>query len=133
MSTTSPAILDAARLDRRITFQSMTSTTDEYGQIIVVWVDFGEAWAEVQPLQGVERINAEQLTASFDTRFTIRWRPDLEPSKMPGSMRVRHDDKTYDITSVSEIGRREGFLIEGHWIDSPSAAARNRARAIGVA
>ena len=69
MSTPRPALFDAGRLDRRITLQALTWAEDEFGQVIETWTDFATVWAEVQPMAGLERVQAAQLMSIMDTRF----------------------------------------------------------------
>jgi SPP1 family predicted phage head-tail adaptor len=125
MPTTYPAILDAGRLDRRITLQVFTSTTDEYGEVIETWTDLAEVWAEVRPLRGVERVEAAQLAAQVDTRFTIRYRDDLAP----GRHRITYQGRRYNIQAVLELGRREALQLEAVWADAPTGGMQTRARA----
>lgn len=120
MSTTDSAIRDAALLDRRITVQQKGEVQDETGQPIVGWTDLFTTWATVEPLQGTERVQAQQLTAAFDTRFTLRWRPDVPLAAAPGTFRVVFDGRNYDVQSTAELGRREGLLLEGRWTDAPA-------------
>lgn len=124
MPTTYPAILDAGRLDRRITLQAFTSTTDDYGEVIETWTDLAEVWAEVRPLRGVERVEAAQLAAQVDTRFTIRYRDDLAP----GRHRITYQGRLYNIQAVLELGRREALQLEAVWADAPTGGMQTRAR-----
>lgn len=125
MSATQPAIPNAGILDRRITLQRFATAQDPTGDVIETWVDLAEVWAAVEPLGGLERLQAAQLTASIDTRFTIRYRPDLTAALH----RIRYDGKLYDIVAVIELGRREGLQLDAAWADAPTSGMQ-RARVL---
>jgi SPP1 family predicted phage head-tail adaptor len=122
MSTTRPALPDAARLDRRVTLQEKVETQDEYGQAIVTWVDMADTWAEAIPGRGVERTEALQLVAITDMIFRIRWRNDLSAA----ATRVRFDGRSYDVLGISELGRRELLQLDATWSDAPTTPTRMR-------
>jgi len=96
----------AGALDRRIEIQRAEVVQDEYGQPIETWVTVADCAAEVRPLKGIERFTAEQLAAHVDTRFRIRWLPDITPQN-----RIVFDGRAYDVQAVLELGRRDGLEL----------------------
>jgi SPP1 family predicted phage head-tail adaptor len=71
-----------------------------------------DVWTEKRELQGRELFQAQQLAAKVDTEFKIRFPAGLDPFPNPDeSMRLVCEDVVYDITYVSEVGRREGLRI----------------------
>ena len=100
--------LRAGLLDRRIRLERRFEETDASGQVLVRWLPLATVWARVEPLRGGEGFGQQQWVATGDVRFTIRWRDDVTPLH-----RVVHDDRTYDVVSVAEDGRREALLVVG--------------------
>lgn len=100
--------MNAGKLDRRITIQSLVETQDDFGQPVQTTVVLATVWANVAPLRGKEPFQGEQFNAQQVVVFTVRWRDDVD-----ATMRIEHEGETYDIQSVSEIGRREGLEIVG--------------------
>ena len=96
----------SGRLDRRITLQRKTVVENSYGEPIETWMDLATVWAEHLPAGGVERYAATQMVAEADTRWRIRYRAYLTPID-----RLSYAGRTYEVTGVVEIGRREGLEI----------------------
>lgn len=98
--------MNVGRLDRRIRIERPTTAQDLFGEPVPTWGVLDTVWAQVEPLKGSERFVAQQASAEVDTRFTVRWRDDID-----ATMRIVYEDAVYDIDSVIEIGRHEGLEI----------------------
>jgi SPP1 family predicted phage head-tail adaptor len=98
--------MEAGKLDRRITVERATTTTDAYGGEVATWVPLGTVWAAVEPISDGERFRAAEVAAQVTTRFRIRWGLGVTVED-----RVVYDGRTYGIVGVKEIGRREGQEI----------------------
>lgn len=86
--------------------RSMTFTTNDYGEQVETWADVGEVWAQKKDLRGGERFAAAQTVGQVDTVFLIRYIDGA------GSLNeLIHDDRTYDIKAVLEVGRRKGMEL----------------------
>lgn len=90
----------AGRLNRRVTFQRKTLTTDDWGQPIESWADVATVWANVRTISGVGFVNNEfQAGGSEVSRTTasirIRKRNDITHD-----MRVLVGSSIYDIRAV---------------------------------
>ena len=86
--------------------RSKTFTTDDYGEQVETWADVGEVWAQKKDLRGGERFAAAQTVGQVDTVFMIRYIDGA------GSLnQLIHDDRTYDIKAVLEVGRRKGMEL----------------------
>ena len=106
--------MHSPKLDRKITLQRATTTTNEYGEEVQTWGTLATVWASKKDVSDGERIAAAAASAEIGTRFQIRW--DSSWSDLSPLDRVVYDGRTYNISAVKEIGRREGLEI--------SAAAR---------
>lgn len=95
-------------LNRKITFRELTITQDpDTGEMIQVWADFVSVFARVDPLVGREYFAAAAVQAEDTTKFTVRYRGDIN-----AAMRIAFDGKTYDITSIQNIrsGNKETLI-----------------------
>jgi SPP1 family predicted phage head-tail adaptor len=107
--------MNAGRLDRRVRIEYAPAATDTktgFNQPIKSFALLREVWGSKKDLSGDEAIRAQQLAAKVSTEFTIRYPGALEPLPSPSDrMRLVCEGVVYDITHVSEIGRREGLRI----------------------
>lgn len=95
--------------DRLIVIEGLTETRDSYGGVIATWATVATVWAKVPQLTGREYWTARTVSAEAEALFEIR--PGFQPA--PKTHRIVHDGDTYDITSVSEIGRGRGWQVRG--------------------
>lgn len=64
-------------------------------------------------LGGTERYRASQLAASYDARWEINYRLDMDPDlvDVPKLRRLVHRGRIHDIVAAVQIGRREGIEL----------------------
>ena len=104
-----PADMEAEKLDRLITIQTMIEGTDPvYNDPIETPQVFARVWANVAPWQGREFNDARQISAEVTTRFHIRYLAGLK-----ATMTVICDGKTYDIFRIEPLGRNDRLNIFG--------------------
>lgn len=98
----------AGDLHHRVTIQQPVESQNSYGEPIATWQDVATVWAAIEPLQGRERFDAQQVVAQVDTRIRIRYRPGITPK-----MRVLFGTRVFDIQAVvePETRRRELQLL----------------------
>ena len=100
----------AGRLDRRVTLMRQGAPTDDgYTTQPGAWAPLATVWASKQDVRDAERVQAQQVGASITTRFQIRYSSqvaDLSPRD-----HLTCEGRTYAISAVKEIGRREGLEI----------------------
>lgn len=101
--------MQAGRMDRRITIEEVTETQNSYGAASESWSTFKTVWAEVKPVKGKEFFLDEQVNARLDIIFRIRWLEGLNTK-----MRISYNEQHYNIDSIVELGRREGFQINAY-------------------
>ena len=98
----------SARMDRQITIQQYTESTNDYGETVKSWSDVATVWAEVKQQSARETWMAGKV-AETDMMFRVRYRSGID-----STMRVVYDGKNYEITGEPrEIGRRDGLEIQG--------------------
>lgn len=120
--------MQGGRLDRYLTVQRPSEALGEDGSPVVAWGTLGDEArrpASIRPVRGDERFTAPQLVAREQVEFRIRYASaladlspldriiypaltDAEVASPPASIATR---RLYDILSVAELGRREGFQI----------------------
>ena len=101
-------LFTAGDLDRRITFQRRTATTDPvYGTKTYTWPDVATVYAQVRDVLPSRAENvADGLSLQRrPCRIRVRYREDID-----GTMRVKHGARTMRIVSGPvELGRRFGL------------------------
>ena len=101
--------MQAGKLDRRITLQRASTTKNGFNEDVEAWGDIATVWASATPVSDAERVRAQQVGAVISMRFQIRFSTavaDLSPTD-----RLTYNGKTYNITAVKELGRRQGLEI----------------------
>ena len=96
----------AGTLDRQITIEALATVQDGFGDPVESWTALATVWAQMLPLRGTERFQAQQFDAELTTRFRIRYRDDVSEL-----MRIVFDGDSYEIEAVIEVGRREGLEL----------------------
>lgn len=96
----------AGSLDRRVTIQARTLTSDAQGQQIETWSDVATVWGRRLDLRGREFIAAETKQGEATCTFEVRYRSDVTVLN-----RLVCEGRTYDIVHVAEIGRRQALQI----------------------
>lgn len=102
-------MLEAGKLDRRITIERATIARDEFNEAEKMWSPLATVWAEKLEVSDAERVAAQEVGAELTTRFRIRYSSltaDISPLD-----RCTYGGRTYQITGVKELGRREGVEL----------------------
>lgn len=104
--------LSAGALDREVTIQQRAVATSGYPTETWTTLEAG-VWMSRQDMRGRESFGAAQLSASFDTRWELHWRDDMDPDvvDVPATRRLLYRGRAYDITAAVELGRREGLAL----------------------
>lgn len=90
--------MDPGTLNRRITIQRQSTSTDEAGQPLDVWTDVATVWANVKGQTGLGAIKDVQGNVSSSISrysFRIRFRAGLD-----AGMRVIYNAVPFDVTQV---------------------------------
>lgn len=104
--------LSAGTLDREVTIEQLAVADSGYP--VETWTELeAGVWMSKQDLRGNERFAAAQLSAGFDTKWTLQWRDDMDPDyvNVPKTRRLVYRGRTYDIVQAVELGRREGIAL----------------------
>jgi SPP1 family predicted phage head-tail adaptor len=105
-------MMKAGELDRRISIEDRFVTNSDSGEEIITWLPLITVWAKKVEAKGSERFAGQELFGAAVKTFHIRW--SLLSSTITTKHKLIHDGRTYDITDVREIGRREGLEIDAY-------------------
>ena len=92
-------------LDKRITIERFTVTTDDYGGEVKAWATYCTAWANVTFGKGDERRQAAQEQASLTATFRVR--ANATTAAIATTDRIQFDGAAWDIASNVPY-KREG-------------------------
>ncbi|WP_373844767.1 phage head closure protein [Clostridium sp.] len=92
-------------LRHKITFQSLTTSTNENGFEEEIWEGYLTVWAGVSNLYGREFFQAAAVQAEKTVKFTVRYL-----SGVSTDMRILFRDKQYNITSIDNIKYRNKYM-----------------------
>lgn len=103
------------QLDRRIEIQQPIETQDNSGESIQSWDTIASVWAQKIENRGQERFTAQQLSGRAIRTFRFRW--NSRTQEITVKHRIVFDGRSFNITDVREIGRRDGIEVDC-WTDS---------------
>ena len=92
-------------LRHRVAILRKQTGTDPDGYPREERVPVSYIWAEVKPIAGREYFTAAAVQAEHQVRFTMRYRKDVT-----SDMRLRYDDRDYEIKTVLDLGGRRTWL-----------------------
>ncbi len=90
-------MINAGRMDQRITLQLRSTCADALGQESTTWADFATMWASYTTKRGREYFAAGAVQAEAAAVFRIRYRADVV-TLGSGALRVVYRGQPYDIT-----------------------------------
>jgi len=107
--------LEPGERDWVITIQQrpVTDEADDSGAPVENWTTLVDMPAAKYDVRGTERFAAQQLSASYDTRWHINYRADMDPELVHVAKlrRVLHRGRVHDIVAATMIGRREAVEL----------------------
>jgi SPP1 family predicted phage head-tail adaptor len=98
--------MNAGMMDRRVTIQAGTLTTNDFREEVKGWADEATVWASKREETGTERIRAGRVEERQAVTWQIRYR------RLPADRRLKDEDGIYEITGTREIGRRQFLEIQ---------------------
>ena len=100
----------AGKLDREITLERYSLTYNEDNEPIEGWSVLATVSASWRRASATETLASAQISATATDVFECRYSDEL--SELTSIDRLTYDGHTYNIASVSEVGRRRALLIE---------------------
>lgn len=101
------------KMDRKIQILQESTEKDEYNaDSRTGWTVFKSVWASVDDYRGSEQYQGEQLTATRQTEFNIRYLSGVKEK-----MRVGYEGRYYDITSIQRPDRNRSLKLVASYLD----------------
>lgn len=94
-----------ARMDKRVTLQSVAQASDGQGGFTDTWSSVASLWAEIEPLNGYEKLQAMQLASPVTHKVTIRYRAGVTTKD-----RLLYSGRVFHIKEVINVGEDGNFL-----------------------
>lgn len=94
-----------SELNQRITFQTLTRTSDGQGGWTETWTTFATVWAKVKPKSARERYFSQQVQETITHEITIR-----KLANVTTEMRVLHGAVYYQLHGKFKIDSRNFFM-----------------------
>ena len=98
--------MEPGRAIHRVELQYKAITRSTSGEETVAWTTSATVWAEIEPLQGREYYQAQQIQSEVSTRIKIWFRRGITPA----TWRAVYGTKSYEILSVINPGMRNAEL-----------------------
>lgn len=80
---------------QRVSIQSASVAKNSYGESIQTWTETAEVWAAVEPLEGREYFQAQQVQAETSIRVRVRYLSGVVPT-----MRIIYGARTLEVLAV---------------------------------
>lgn len=97
--------LAAGRLNKRVTLQTVTRTTDTGGGGTDSWGTTATLWAHIEELGGSEPFNGQQVASTLTHRVTLRYR-SVTPQQ-----RLLYGSRVLKIVAVQNPDQRNEMLV----------------------
>jgi len=100
--------MNVGAMTRQVTIRTVTPGTSDGmgGTLPGTSVDVPNIWAEIEPLQGNEQIQAMQTGMQRPHRVTMRYRPG-----MSAALTLLYGTRTFDIKSVVDPEEKHRELV----------------------
>jgi len=92
-------------LNKRITLQAQTKTSDGMGGFAVTWTDMATLWAAIWPVSANEIIQAQAPAMVVSHRIRIRYRNVLK-----ANWRIKYADRYFNIVSIIDQNMAHEWL-----------------------
>lgn len=102
--------MDAGALDRRVTLRKFTESQSASGAVVLTPEVVATVWARKMPAAGTETFTEEQRLGWSPVLWHIRYLEDALDSPTV-KWDLMEGLRVYDIMSVRELGRREGWEL----------------------
>lgn len=100
----------AGDLDRRITIQRYTSTTNDFNEEVKSWADLTTVWAMRRDASDGERVTAGKEGAFLMSRFTVR--SSSKTRTVTPADRLSYDGAVWNIRGAKETQDGRKRFIE---------------------
>lgn len=92
-------------MDKRITIQAKSQSSDGAGGFTDSWAQSHQAWAYVAPTTGFERWRGEQMETPVTHKFVMNYQTGITTAH-----RISYDSRVFNITEVLNIDEADVIL-----------------------
>ncbi len=103
--------MQAGRLDRRVTLRKLTEGQSASGAVIYTPEDVATVWAQKVPERGSEAFREQQVQGWAPVVWRVRHIQDTDLADPTVKWDLVEGARVYEILSVTEINRREGWEL----------------------
>lgn len=96
----------SAKLNKRITIEEVTETSDGAGGFTTSWSTKAVLWAMIRPVFAVEDFEASKIEGVVTHLIVVRYLSGITPK-----MRISYDGRIFDIKGVINVMER-GKVLE---------------------
>ena len=94
-----------SRMDKRITIQTVTQTTDNQGGYTEAWATLATVWASIEPIKAYEKFQAAQLQTPISHKIMTRYRSGITTAQ-----RISWSSRIFNIKEVINVNEANAFL-----------------------
>lgn len=105
--------IEPGHLDRRVVIQQAVSTSDSAGAPLSSWSTLGTVWMGRESIRGMERVQAGFAQSSYDARWLMHYRADMDPDvvDVPKDRRLVFGGRVQEIVGAQHLGRKQGIEL----------------------
>lgn len=101
-------MINAGKMDRRITIDRQTETVKPSGDVSKVWTPIAVVWAEIIQQSATEFFTGYGEAETGSVIFRIRYHPGITTAD-----RVTYNGSAYGLKELKELGRYEALELRG--------------------
>lgn len=101
-------MINAGKMDRRITIDRQTETVKPSGDVSKVWTPIAVVWAEIIQQSATEFFTGFGEAETGSIIFRIRYHPGITTAD-----RVTYKGSAYGLKELKELGRYEALELRG--------------------
>lgn len=101
-------MINAGKMDRRITIDRQTETVKPSGDVSKVWTPIAVVWAEIIQQSATEFFTGYGEAETGSVIFRIRYHPGITTVD-----RVTYNGSAYGLKELKELGRYEALELRG--------------------
>ena len=95
----------APQMNKRVTVQTITRTSDNQGGFTEDWTNTKQIWAKIEPIKAYEKFQTMQMATPASHRVTIRYYRNLTTAN-----RLLYDRRIFDIKEIINLDEDNSFM-----------------------
>lgn len=101
-------MINAGKMDRRITIERQTETVKPSGDVSKIWTPIAVVWAEIIQQSATEFFTGFGEAETGSIIFRVRYRSGITTAD-----RVTYNGSAYGLKEIKELGRYEALELRG--------------------